>query len=436
MCQFKQPVFQYLIQTQMHPTSLHPDYIFYNGRIFNPVSQYLNLQTALAIHAEKIFAVGNDSHILSLASPETRKFDCRGNWILPAFTDAHTHLCLYAARKLQVDLSGCASLNEALAVISEKVAVTPEGSWIRGGGWDKNSWGMENFPDKKYLDEISSRHFIALDSKDWHTLWVNSAVLQLCHISAATVHPGGGKIVKNDRNGEPTGILLENARWIVYDKIPPVAVKQLSNVLIHSFPEFHRLGITAVHSMETPDDYCVYQKLRDEGKLGLRISGYLPEKFLKEAKNLKSNPAYMNPFLKICGIKIFADGTLGSQTADMLDNFTGTNQRGIAVHSEEELHHIVEESVKTGLSCAVHAIGDAANRKVLDVFQEFDEQSRAAGLRHRIEHVQLLHPQDIPRFQQLGVFASMQPIHLAADIPVIKKYWGERGKYAFAFRSL
>jgi len=420
----------------MTKESFHPHLILYNAKIYNPGSVGLPLQTALAVYGDRIQSVGLDSHILTLGDSTTKKINCHGHWLLPGLSDCHTHICEYASRKIKVDLSACRSLEEALKLIRGKVHSIPAGKWVTGGGWDKNLWGLADFPSKDSLDNITLKHFIALDSKDWHCLWVNTPVLQRCGIDDTAVDPAGGNIQRQPDSKEPKGILKENAREIVYKKIPPLPSDQLKKALADAFGEFHRYGITTAHTMESPDDYCIYHELNKEGNLGLRIFGYLPLSYLPNAENLQKNSAFQGHFLKICGIKIFADGTLGSQTADMIENFEDSSHAGIAVMPKDELIQSIGQCIDKRMPCAIHAIGDNANRKVLGAYEKYSAKSMSLKLRHRIEHAQLLQQADVARFACCNVTASMQPIHLASDIDLIKKFWGKRGEYAYAFGSL
>lgn len=409
--------------------------IVHNARIWDGKKKNLS-DTAVAISRDTIVAVEKDSEILKLASPGTKVIDAGRRWLLPGFLDSHTHFLGYVKRKRAVDLSGCKSLSEALAVIRRKVAVTPEGEWITGGGWDKNVWGLPDFPHRRDLDEISTRHFIALDSKDWHSLWVNSPVLSLAGIGAATASPDGGRIIKDRRTGKPTGILQETARNIVFQRIPVATFTQLEKEMREATREFYRHGLTGLHSMETPAEFSLYQEALRQGKLGLRVFWYLPVDHLAAARELAVQSGLGSEFLKISGVKIFLDGALGSQSAEMLQPYEGLSHSGIEVLSETELHDLVNRAVDVRLPCAIHAIGDAANRKAIRVLGKFYRRSRENGLQHRIEHVQLLHPDDIPLLGAYGITASVQPRHLTSDIPLIEKYWGRRGRYAYAFNSL
>lgn len=405
--------------------------IIRNAKIYDH-SEY---DTALAIQNDRIVAIGSDHDIIHLSNANTQMVNAQERWILPAFMDSHTHLSGYAARKLQVELSDRVSMEEALQRIKLKVDSTPQNSWITGGGWDKNKWGLADFPDRNDLDRISTSHFIALDSKDCHSLWVNSPALSVCGIDGNTTEPKDGRI-RRRADGEPTGVLQEKARNLILKKIPQMSAEQLKPALLEAFQEFYQFGITAVHSMETGYDFSIYQRLKAEGKQGLRIFYYLPIDKLSSAEDLQIHAGFGDSFLKICGIKLFADGALGSQSAAMLENYDGLNHRGIEVLSREELKTLVERCISHRLNCAIHAIGDGANRNVLKIFSDLYAESQQLGLRHRIEHAQLLNAADIPLFKENSIIASVQPIHLAHDIPMIRKYWDLRGRYAYAFGSL
>jgi len=415
----------------MTKTNFHPEIIIYNGRLFDRPRK----ESAVAISGGRVLALDNDDRIKALAGPETRQIDARHRWLLPAFTDGHAHLTATAAQRLQVDLRSCRSRGEALNKVREKVKRTPEGRWIWGGGWDVNRWETRAYPTRSDLDAVSTRHLIALRSKDGHGLWVNSAVLQKFAVTSGTPDPPGGRILRDD-SGEPNGILLETAREAILQSktLPPE--EELIPALLETFRDFHRQGITAAHCMETPEEFHRYRKFLEENILKLRIFLYLPVRFQAQIKELQNICSRNAARLQICGVKLFADGTLSSLTADMLENYEGADHSGVATLSQAELTGQIMEASAAGVACAVHAIGDAANRKVLDAFEKAWPESRKHGLQHRIEHAQLLHPADIPRFQRLNITASMQPRQLATDIPQIGRFWGRRGRYAYSFNSL
>ncbi len=413
-----------------------PTLIFHHCNIFQSGDLPPGRFRALAVSDNRIVAIGTESEILALADAQTEVVDGNGGWLLPALSDSHTHVCEYAARKQRVDLTGCGSIEEALEKIRRTVEAKPSNSWVLGGGWDKNRWGENTQPHKRLLDQISRQHYLVLQSKDWHSLWVNSPVLEVCGIDATTADPEGGVIDREPDSREPTGILRETACRPVYQAVPPLTFEEISPLLQDTFREFHQWGITSVHSMETADAFSHYTRLEEKGELGLRIFWYFPRQFLQADNRANLPHKQSGDRIKICGVKLFADGALGSQSAAMLEPYRGGDNTGIEVMSAGELEETIHRAIKQGWSCAVHAIGDRANRNVLRTFAKFSEHSQTAGLRHRIEHAQLLHPDDIPLFAPQNVIASMQPIHLTTDIPLIEKFWGERGRYAFAFRSL
>ncbi len=412
-----------------------PDIIITHARLYDPVKGELPF-TALAIAAGRIVALGNDRDVLRWKQPGTEVISANHHWVFPGFTDSHIHFLGYVKRLNEVELSDCRSLEETLQRIREKVAQTPEGEWITGGGWDYNRWKAGQRPHRKWLDEISTRHFIALESKDWHTLWVNTPVLQKAGIPPDRPYPGARHLAIDPDSREFTGVLEEEFRLRIYELIPPPDYDSLKEHFKIALGELHRLGVTAIHSMETPVEFAVYQEALRRGELPLRVSWYLPVKRIEHATALALQSGFGNEFLQIAGVKIFVDGAFGSQTAELFEPYRGLGHAGVEVTTREELEEWVGQAVRARLSCAIHAIGDRAVFKTLQVLGKFAERSRATGLRHRIEHVQLIRPRDMGLFSQYGIVASVQPLHLAADIPLVRKYLGERSRFSYPFGSL
>ena len=411
------------------------DTIITNARLYDPVKGELP-HTVLAIAGGRIVALGEERDLLRWKQAGTEVIHAAGRWVLPGFTDSHIHFLGYVKRLNEVELSDCRSLEEALQRIREKVARTPEGEWVTGGGWDYNRWKPGQRPHRRFLDQISTRHLIALESKDWHTLWVNTPVLQKAGIPLDRPYPQARHLAVDPRTGEFTGVLEEDIRLRVYDLIPPVRYERLRSPFKQAVAELHRLGITALHSMETPAEFAVYQEALHQDELPLRVSWYLPVKLVDHAAALALCSGFGGDFLQIAGVKIFVDGAFGSQTAELFEPYQGLGHAGVEVMSREELEQWVARAVEARLSCAVHAIGDRAVYKTLQVLGKFAEQSQALGLLHRIEHVQLIRPRDLDLFARYGITASVQPLHLAADIPLVRKYLGERARHAYAFGSL
>jgi predicted amidohydrolase YtcJ len=356
--------------------------------------------------------------------------------LLPAFTDAHTHFFEYVKRRQQVDLSNCHSLGESLNYIRKRVDESPHGSWITGGGWNRNLWEENDYPTRHQLDEISTTHFIVLDSKDWHVCWVNTPVLEIAGIDTKKPYAGARHLAIHPKTGEFTGVLEENVRLAVYDIMPEWNYDRLRKDYQKVLREFYRLGFSTIHSVETPQEFRIAQEARKRGELGLRTFWYLPVKYLEMAHQLGILQNLGDDFLQIAGIKLFVDGSFGSQTAELLENYQNLDHAGVENMTEAELESLVARAIQAKLSCAVHAIGDRAIRKTLRVLGKFHKLSKESGLRHRIEHVQMVQPQDIPLFSKYGIYASVQPVHLAHDVQIIRKYLGDRGKFTYPFKSL
>jgi len=411
------------------------DLIIYNARIFDPLEGYIQ-PTALATASGRIIAIGSDQQILSLQTDSSQIIDARERLLLPAFTDSHTHYWKYVQRQMELNLENCHSLQETLSRIRKKVKELPAGSWITGGGWDYNRWPSGEFPHREHLDDISTRHFIALDSKDWHTCWVNTPVLKRLGVALDKPYPGAKQLALHPVTREFTGLLEEQVRLAVFDLLPKWDYARLQSSYPEILKKFYRFGITTVHSVETPEEFRISQEARIQDELGMRIFWYFPYQLLDQAKAMAIGQGIGDDFLRICGVKMFVDGAFGSQSAELLENYDQLGHAGTEVMTESELRDVVEAAVANRLSCAIHAIGDRAVQKTLRVLGQFHAQSKQFGLRHRIEHAQLIQPQDIPLFKKYKVYASVQPIHLAHDIPVIRKYLSTRAQLTYPFGNL
>lgn len=414
--------------------------LFLNGRIetLDPVQPRVE---ALAVVGGRIIARGA-ARELTAAFPRFRRVDLADRTILPGFIDGHIHLPGYGLSLRRVDLGQTRSVREAVEAMAAAARGIPPGEWLRGRGWDKNVWAEDRFPTRHDLDPAASSHPVILSSKDGHLLWVNSAALRGAGIDRHTPDPPGGEITR-DARGEPTGLLKETAKDLIFRAVPPVESEVLEAAILEAQRDVHRLGLTGVHTFSGTDPYdgaatmAGFQRLRDRGALRLRVWMTIPEGALEPAARLGLRTGLGDEWLQIGPVKIFADGTLGSQTAAMIEPFEGQpDNTGIAIHSREELIDLVGRAVGAGFWCAVHAIGDRANRWVLDAYEAHRDASRALGARHRIEHVQRIHPDDLPRLAALGVTASMQPIHATSDRDIAERYWGARSRTAYAWRSL
>jgi predicted amidohydrolase YtcJ len=422
--------------------------VYLNGNIYTMDADLPRAQ-AMAIDSEsgRILAVGTNDEVRRVrpAGGHQREIvDLKGKTVLPGFIDAHIHLLDTAYRSYYIDAGACTNEDEVAALVRERAAQTPAGQWIQGGHWDKNLWPGQRFPTKDSLDAAAPEHPVALWSKDGHLLWVNSLALQRAGITAETPQPENGAIL-HDGSGEPTGILQEEgATSLVYSVIGR-SDPSLNRALIRrAITELQRSGITTIHDIEGETSLHLFQELRDEETLGVRVQMLLPRKMLPQLPDLRITNAE-NDLLRVVGIKIFADGALGSQTAAMLESFEGNpGNYGILSTPEREMLENVRDAAKLGLTIAIHAIGDRAAQVALNAIEHaqmlLEQQgiSRASlpQLRYRLEHVQLITPSDLQRMQRLGVIASVQPYHAVADRDIAERYWGKRHRHAYAYRTL
>ncbi len=419
--------------------------LYFNGTIYT-MDAALPRARALAIDSTsgRILAVGDNDEVHRLATQHSEIIDLRGKTVLPGFIDAHIHLLSYAYRAHHIDAGASTSEDEVATLVRQRAAQTPPGQWILGGQWDKNIWPGQQFPTRAALDAAAPDHPVVLWSKDGHLLWVNSLALQRAGITAQTPDPANGAILR-DGSGEPTGILQEeSATGLVYRVIEAPDPALTRSLVQRALTQLQRSGITTIHDIEGRDALLLFQRLRDEGALGVRVQMILPRHVLPQLRALGLRAGFGDDLLSIGGIKIFADGTLGSQTAAMLESFEGNPTNfGILTLPEQELKETVSSAAETGLSIAIHAIGDRAARIALDGIEQAQRLLADRGsntstrhLRYRLEHVQLIAPEDLERMRRLGVIASVQPFHAVADRDIAERYWGKRYRRAYAYHTM
>jgi predicted amidohydrolase YtcJ len=417
---------------------MRADLVLDNGVIYT-MDERTPRASAVAIAGNRVLALGDDADMRELLSPRGEAIDLRGRVVVPGFVDSHIHLMEYARRLRHIDLAEVPTLNEALARVAARAAQTPPGEWLLGGGWDRNLWPGGAFPTRNDLDTVAPQHPVVLRSKDCHVIWLNSRALAQVGITAQTPDPAGGEI-ERDAAGEPTGILKEKAVELAEQAIARPPMETLLAALEEGVVNAQRAGLVGIHDCEDGEAFAAFQILHRQGKLGLRVLMHIPVENLEAAIRLGLHSGFGDDFLRVGGMKIFADGALGSRTAAMIEPYAGApDNRGIVVTPPDELRRLVSCAHQSGLSVAVHAIGDAANRAVLDALSTVAGQPRMAtapALPHRIEHVQLLHPADVPRLAELGVVASMQPVHATSDMEMADVHWGARSEWAYAWRSL
>lgn len=411
--------------------------LYHNGRI-HTMDPLRPRATAMVVQGDRILAVGDRAEVAGLLRAGDRACDLGGATMVPGFTDAHVHFALYSFLLSDINLDGVQSRAEALRRVAERAAQLPPGAWVRGGGFNANEW--DRWPTAADLDRVAPQHPVALDSKDVHTTWCNSVAMRLAGVSAATSDPVDGRMWR-DEHGEPTGLFQEGACNLIAAAMPERTPDEYEQAMRQGIRHAHTMGVTGVHCMDPIPAFQAMQRLHRSGELGVRVLKYLPVSVLDSVRAAGLQSGLGDAWLRIGGIKMFADGSLGSQTAAMLAPYEGAaGNLGVRMYQAEELAERVARCVEGNLAVAVHAIGDWANRIVLDALAAQHAAQRATsqrpGLRHRIEHVQLIDPADLPRVAQLGVVASVQPSHAPSDRYMADRLWGERSRHAYAFRSL
>jgi predicted amidohydrolase YtcJ len=401
--------------------------------------------SAIAIANDRIVAVGSDAEIGAICLPGAQTLDLNGAFVVPGMIDAHLHLMWTGLAMMRVDIFEAPSVSTVVERVRAKAAQMPRDQWIQGHGWMQSLWGG-NFPTAANLDAATTDHPVALSAKSGHATWANSLALQRAGITSQTPDPEGGLIVR-DADGHPTGVLLENAMGLLAQYIPGPSAELEEQAALLAMEAMNRKGLTGVHCMDGGggiQSFRAYQRLREQGTARLlRIVKQLPVEELDAVINAGIRSGFGDAWLRIGGIKMFADGALGPRTAAMLAPYEGeTDNTGISTFEREALFETVIKANTNGLAAVIHAIGDRANHDVLDAFEVSGQHALrepravANGLRNRIEHAQILHPDDIARFARLNVIASVQPIHATQDMLMADKHWGKRSANAYAIRAL
>jgi predicted amidohydrolase YtcJ len=390
--------------------------------------------SAVAIRGERIVFVGDTASARAVFGAEkVEVVDLKGATVIPGLTDAHLHFEYYSMMLQNINAE-LPTVEDVLAEVEKRARTFPDGKWITGFGWNHNEWGGE-FPTVEMLDKVAPRHPVSLQAKSGHAIWVNSAAMRLTGINDETPDPHGGQIMR-DGAGKATGIILEEAMWMVDRKIPQPSIDELVDAIKFGMQTANRLGLTGVHDLDQPSVFRAFQKLHKEGKLNLRVNKGIPLAYLDQVVEAGVYSGFGDDMLHLGSVKMFADGALGPRTAWMLAGYdTAPEDTGIATTDIEVICDSVLKANANGLSVAIHAIGDRANREILNVYAEAKKRLPNTGLRNRIEHVQLLAPEDLGRLAELGVIASMQPIHATSDMHIADKHWGSRVSGAYALKT-
>jgi predicted amidohydrolase YtcJ len=411
-----------------------PATVLHNGRVYTMDADQ-PLADALAIARGLVVSIGNDSDVVPLATGATEVIDLAGQTVIPGLIDAHIHLQKYAHSLDQVDCE-VSDIDTCLERVRLRAEETRYGEWILGHGWNHNEW--DRLGTCADLDSVAPSHPVYLTAKSLHAGWANSEALKRAAIGEDSVDPSGGVIVR-DQAGKPNGILLETAMSLIQSAIPAETGEQLRRKLIRAQIALWALGITGVHDYDGPRCFDALQRMREADQLGLRVVKNIPLEYLSQAIELGLHTGFGDPTLRLGNVKVFADGALGPRTAAMLSAYDGeTDNFGMLMLDGEELLEIAGRASAAGIGTSVHAIGDKANHVVLDAFEALRGIEKSEGrepAKLRIEHLQLMHPDDIHRPAALDVIASMQPIHATSDMPMADRYWGSRSRYAYAWHG-
>ena len=391
--------------------------------------------SALVIDRERIIVVGETKELIE-QFPRAEKQDMGGRVITPGLTDAHIHIQYYSLGLQKIDCE-VNTKEECLRRVAERAQRSKPGEWILGHGWNQNVWN--NWPTAAELDAIAPNNPVYLTAKSLHAAWANAKAIQLANITASTSDPQNGQI-QRDEHGQATGILLETAMEFVSNVIPAPTVNEIAEAIERAQSFLWKMGITGIHDFDRRDSFMALQSLHLQHKLKLRVLKNMPVELLNEIDAVGLRGGFGDDMLRIGNIKVFMDGALGPHTAAMFQPYIGEeNNRGILNMDGEELFEHGRKAAQVGLGMTVHAIGDRANHEVLNAYEQlrnYEKENHLPHMRHRIEHVQVIHPDDAPRLAQLNVVASMQPIHATSDMLMADQFWGpERARLAYAWKT-
>ncbi|MEW6061859.1 MAG: amidohydrolase, partial [Bacteroidota bacterium] len=421
------------------------DLLILNATVYT-VDDRNSIAEAIAIRGSRIVAVGSSKDIQNQFASQNI-IDAKGKTVIPGFIDSHAHLLGLGTALTELNLVGTTSAEEIVHLVAERVKQAKPGEWIRGRGWDQNDWGSgigeKPFPTAAMLDKVSPNNPVILSRIDGHAIWVNTRAMNIASMQTdLNANVEGGKILR-DTFGKPTGIFIDNAETVIRNVVPEYTLDEKVHMYHRAFDECLKYGITSVHDMGIDKvDFDIYKKLTEQRQLPVRVYAFALGDGELWQELLKSGP-YVDAVhyqFALRGIKLYVDGALGSRGAALMEPYSDEPEhRGLITSAPEKIRLLTEQALEKELQVATHAIGDRANRIVLDEYEQASEKFplKAASARLRIEHAQVISREDIPRFKKLHVIPSMQPTHCTSDM-----YWAqarlgpERILGAYAWRSL
>jgi predicted amidohydrolase YtcJ len=411
---------------------------FINGKIYT-VNEKQPIAQSVVVEGNKIVFVGSNDEAKKLIVASTNVIDLKGKLMLPGFIDDHVHFISGGAYLLGIDLRPANSTQEFRKILKDYIEKYPN-KWITGGYWDHEKWQKKDLPTKEMIDDISPNTPVFVERLDGHMGLANSYALKLAGVTKDTESPEGGLIVKDPKTGEPTGVLKDNAMYFVYNKIPSATAEENYSAALAALEEAKRLGITSVQDITFEDALTTFRKIKDEGKLTCRIYTRWPISDYQNLVKQNIQIGFGDDYIKMGSLKAFADGSLGSSTAWFFERYnqdTTTTGLPMDIITDGNMEKWALDADKNHLQLSVHAIGDRANSYMLDLFEKIIKENPTWDRRFRIEHAQHVRFEDIKRFNELGVIASVQPYHCIDDgVWAEKRIGPKRIKYTYPFKSL
>ncbi|HKG98898.1 MAG TPA: amidohydrolase [Pyrinomonadaceae bacterium] len=433
-----------LTLTTAQPRVQTADVVFKNGNVYTANDTAPGAQ-AIAVKADRIVFVGSNAAAQKFIGKDTRVVDLKGNTVLPGFTDSHQHLSGVGQREMTLNLERTTSLDDLLVKVKERVDQTKPGDWVTGRGWIETHWQPAVFPTRWDLDKVAPNNPVILGRADGHGAVANTAALKLAGVDKDTPNPFGGEISKDKQSGEPNGMLLDAAQGLVRRRVPPTTPEDAERAVVLGVKRNIELGWTQIH--DAGGSYAeveIFKKLYAAGTIKLRIfkavygPGAGATRLLNEGATIG---AFGNRFT-LRTIKVVADGALGSRGAALLAPYSdASDTSGFLTVKAEELRPMLIDALRKGIQVETHAIGDRANRFILDEYETALKavpagERKVADPRWRVEHAQIVNPADIPRFAKLGIIPSMQPSHAIGDLFFAPKRLGiDRLPGSYAWQS-
>lgn len=409
-----------------------------NGYTLNSKNELVRFAAFAFDDSGRLIAVGSAAAV-NASAPKAKHIDLHGKTVLPGLIDAHGHVFGLGDMLAELDLSATTSLADALAATAAHARAHPADPWLRGRGWNQESWKLGRFPSAAELDGAVADRPAWLRRIDGHAGWANSAALKLAGITAATADPAGGRIMR-DARGNATGVLVDAAQGLVEAVLPKQTEAEARALLDRALGEIARVGLTSVHDagIDVASDR-LYRDYADHARLTTRVYamiGGAEQDFDRLSANGPLN-SYANDMYALRAVKLYADGALGSRGAALIAPYSDEpTSHGLLFSSDAQMRAMMQKAMQRGYQVNVHAIGDAGNRQILDAYQQLVPHTASAALRHRIEHAQVVSVADIARFKRIGIIASMQPTHATSDMNMAEQRIGPaRIQGAYAWRT-